>query len=131
MSEVKAEVKPGEAINFVLEGMDDSVKETVLSAIAFYAKEKSDSGNKIDDVVKVNKLRNAYNTLVTALINTRLNNLNKYQRLFLNTGALADIIKVNDQEITLLEPKIYAKLFETFEAKKDSIFFWLRIYHFR
>ena len=122
MSETKIEVKPGEAINFVLEGMDDSVKETVLSAVAFYAKEKSDSGNKIDDVVKVNKLRNAYNTLVTALINTRLNNLNKHQRLFLNTGALADIVKINGQEITLLEPNIYAKLFETFETKRESIF---------
>ncbi len=122
MSEIKVEVKPGEAINYVLEGIDGEVKETVLTAIEFFSKEKSDSGNKIDDVVKVNKLRNAYNTLVTTLINTRLNNLNKYQRLFLTTGAIADIVNINGKEIKLLDSYVYTKLFETFENRPESPF---------
>lgn len=122
MSETKAEIKPGEAINYVLEGVDAEVKETVLTAIEFFSKEKSESGNKIEDVVKVNKLRNAYNTLVTCLINTRLNNLNRYQRLFLTTGAIADVANINGKEIRLLDSGVYAKLLETFENRPDSPF---------
>lgn len=122
MSETKAEIKPGEAINYVLEGVDAEVKETVLTAIEFFSKEKSESGNKIEDVVKVNKLRNAYNTLVTSLINTRLNNLNRFQRLFLTTGAIADVVNINGKEIRLLDSGVYAKLLETFENRPDSPF---------
>lgn len=122
MSEVTSMVKPGEAINYVMEGLDAEVRETVLTAIEFFSKEKLDSGNKIDDVVKVNKLRNAYNTLVTALINTRLNNLNKYQRLFLITGAIGDIVNIEGKEIKLLDTNVYVKLLETFENRPDSVF---------
>ncbi len=122
MSEIKADVKPGEAINYVLEGIDGEVKEIVLSAIEFFSKEKSESGNKIEDVVKVNKLRNAYNTLITSLINNRLNNLNKYQRLFLTTGAIADVVNINGKEIKLLDSNVYAKLLETFEKVPESTF---------
>ena len=122
MSEIKADVKPGEAINYVLEGIDGEVKEIVLGAIEFFSKEKSESGNKIEDVVKVNKLRNAYNTLITSLINNRLNNLNKYQRLFLTTGAIADVVNINGKEIKLLDSNVYAKLLETFEKVPESTF---------
>ncbi|HRU39354.1 MAG TPA: hypothetical protein P5511_05710, partial [Candidatus Goldiibacteriota bacterium] len=84
-------IAAGEAISRVYEGVPSDVQEIVNTALDFYGKEKSDAGNKIEDVVKVNKLRNAYNTLVTCLINERLNKLNRNQMLFLCTGAIADV----------------------------------------
>jgi len=113
-------IKEGEAINFVLEGVDQTVKDGVMTALEFFGKEKSDNGNKIEDVIKVNKLRTAYNTLITALVTTRLNDLNKQQRLFLATGAIGDSVEIGGNKIQLLDPEIYSQLLDAFE-KKDSL----------
>ncbi len=117
MAEAQITVKPGEAINNVLEGISEDVKKTVIDAVEFYNKEKSEAGHKIEDMVKVNKLRNAYNTLVSALLD-RMNALNKFQRLFLTTGVLADVVESNGTTITLVEPAIYAALFDSFENRE-------------
>ena len=113
-------VKESEAINKVFEGIDGAVKETVLIAIEFFGKEKSDAGKPIEDIVKVTKLRNAYNTLVSALINERMNKLNRHQSLFLTTGAIGDVATINDKEVKLLDPKIYSALLEVFDKKDKS-----------
>jgi len=105
------QVKEGEAINNIFEGLDPAIRENVIGALEFFGKEKSENGNKIEDVVKVNKLRNAYNTLVGALINERMNNMNKYQELFMCTGAIGDTVDINGSKITLIDPPVYAQLF--------------------
>ena len=109
----------GEAINKVFEGIPADVQQTVITAIEFFNKEKSDAGNKIEDVVKVNKIRNAYNTLVTTMLNERLNKLNRHQMLFLCTGALADSVEINGTKVELLDSKVYNELLNTFD-KKDT-----------
>lgn len=114
------QVKEGEAINHIFEGLDPSIKEAVIGAIEFFGKEKSDNGNKIEDVVKVNKLRNAYNSLVTALINEKMNNMNKYQELFLCTGAIGDVVEVNGSRVTLIDPPVYAQLFADFWKRDET-----------
>ncbi|MEI7542648.1 MAG: hypothetical protein WCJ94_05295 [bacterium] len=112
--------KEGEAINHIFEGLDSEIKANVLGAIEFFGKEKSDSGNKIDDVVKVNKLRNAYNTLVSAIINEKMNNMNKYQELFMCTGAIGDFVEINGNKIVLMDSKVYEQLFADFWNKDTS-----------
>lgn len=112
--------KEGEAINYIFEGLDSTVKENVLGAIEFFGKEKSDNGNKIDDVVKVNKLRNAYNTLVGAIINQKMNNMNKHQELFMCTGAIGDFVEINGNKIVLMDSKVYGQLFTDFWNKDTS-----------
>ena len=114
------QIKEGEAINHIFEGLDQTIKDAVLGALEFFSKEKSENGNKIEDVVKVNKLRNAYNSLVSALINERMNSLNKFQELFLCTGAIADVVEIGGNKITLLDPQVYAKLFEDFWKKDEN-----------
>jgi hypothetical protein len=113
------QVKEGEAINNIFEGVDPAVREGVMTALEFFGKEKSENGNKIEDVVKVNKLRNAYNSLVTFLINEKMNSLNKYQELFLCSGAIGDVVEINGNKITLLDTPVYAQLFADF-WKKDA-----------
>src|SRR5512147_2562631 len=98
MAETQA-AATGEAISKVFEGVPADVQQTVITAIEFFGREKSEAGNKIEDVVKVNKLRNGYNTLVTSLINERLNKLNRHQMLFLCTGAIADSVEVNGSSV--------------------------------
>jgi len=121
MAETQTTVKPGEALNNVLEGVSEDIKKIVFDAVEFYGKEKSEAGHKIEDMVKVNKLRNAYNTLVSALLD-KLNKLNKFQRLFLTTGVLADVVEVNGTSVTLLDPGIYSVLFDSFENReKDAL----------
>jgi hypothetical protein len=109
----------GEAINKVFEGIPADVQSTVITAIEFFAREKSDAGNKIEDVVKVNKIRNAYNTLVTSILNERLNKLNRHQMLFLCTGALADSVQINGNRVVLLDSKVYSELLNNFD-KRDT-----------
>jgi|DewCreStandDraft_4_1066084.scaffolds.fasta_scaffold37422_1 hypothetical protein len=115
-------IAQGEAINKVFEGINSEVQETVLDAIEFYVREKTDSGNKIDDVIKVNKLRNAYNTLVSCLVNERMNKLNRHQMLFLCTGAIADKVEINGKVIELLDTEVYNWLLENFDKKEESQF---------
>ena len=86
----------GEAINKTFEGVDPQVKEGVLTALEFYSREKSENGNKIEDVIKVNKLKTAFNSLVSYLVNERMNKLNLNQQLFLATGAIADSCEINE-----------------------------------
>lgn len=117
-----AQVKEGEAINHIFEGIDQAVKDNVMGAIEFFAKEKSENGNKIEDVVKVNKLRNAYNMLVGSLINEKMNNMNKYQELFLCTGAIGDVVEVNGNKITLMDPQVYSQLFSEYWNKDTTSF---------
>ncbi len=114
------QVKEGEAINHIFEGLDPAVRESVMTALEFFGKEKSDNGNKIEDVVKVNKLRNAYNTLVTALINEKMNTMNKHQELFMCTGAIADTVDFNGNKVTLMDPAVYAQLFADFWKKEEN-----------
>lgn len=110
----------GEAINKVFEGIPADVQQTVLTAIEFFGKEKSDAGNKIEDVVKVNKLRNGFNTLVTTMINERLNKLNRHQMLFLCTGAIADSVEIGGNKVELLDKGVYDALLATFDKKEGS-----------
>ncbi|HDQ26199.1 MAG TPA: hypothetical protein ENN43_05570 [bacterium] len=112
----------GEAINKVFEGVEQSIQDAMLTSIEFYGKEKSDSGNKIEDVVKVNKLRTSYNALVTFLITERLNKLNKNQKLFLTTGALADYVEIDGKRIELLDSALYSGLLENFDKKEQTVF---------
>lgn len=111
-----------ETINKVFEGINTEVQKSVLDAVEFYVREKTDSGNKIDDMVKANKLRNAYNTLVSCLINERMNKLNRHQLLFLNTGAIADKVEINGKVIELLDTEVYNWLLENFDKKEESQF---------
>ncbi len=113
----------GEAINKTFEGVDPQVKEAVLTALEFYSREKSENGNKIEDVVKVNKLKTAFNTLVTSLINDRMNKLNLNQQLFLTTGALADYCEINGTRIELLDAGVYNGLLETFNKREAACVF--------
>jgi hypothetical protein len=117
------QVKEGEAIIHIFEGLDPAIKENVMTALEFFGKEKSENGNKIEDVVKVNKLRNAYNTLVAALISEKLNSLNKYQDLFLCTGAIGDTVDINGNKITLMDPAVYAQLFAEYWNDDPSSMF--------
>ncbi|MCE5300441.1 MAG: hypothetical protein LLG37_06160 [Spirochaetia bacterium] len=124
------QVKEGEGFDKVFEGIDPALKESVRQAIEFFGKEKSENGNKIEDVVKVNKLRNAYNSLVTTIINEKLNSLNKFQELFLCTGAIGDTVDCGGNKVVLMDPAVYAKLFEEFWnfPEEDSIsdkIFWV------
>ena len=120
MSDKAIVLKPREAIHNVFEGLDGAVKETVFAALEFFGKEKSESGNKIEDLVKVNKLKTAYNTLISALVENRLNDLNKYQRLFLATGAIGDSVETNTGVVNLLDLTVYNSLLNSFENKDED-----------
>ncbi|MFP4466018.1 MAG: hypothetical protein ACLFP1_03105 [Candidatus Goldiibacteriota bacterium] len=110
----------GEAISQVFEGVDEEVRNEMLAVIEFYHKEKGETGNKIEDVHKVNKLRTAFNKMITFLVNNKLNSLNKNQRCFICTGALGDIVNINGAEYKLLEPEVYKGLLDTFEKRDKS-----------
>lgn len=113
----------GEAINKTFEGVDPQVKEGVLTALEFYSREKSENGNKIEDVIKVNKLKTAFNSLVSYLVNERMNKLNLNQQLFLATGAIADSCEINGSTIELLDPGVYSGLLETFNKRDEASVF--------
>jgi len=113
-------LQDGDNLGKVLEGVDQAVREGVLTALEFYGREKSENGNKIEDVVKVNKLRTEYNKLVTSLVTTRLNDLNKNQKLFLCTGAIGDKAVINGNQVNLLESDIYYALLENFDKREED-----------
>lgn len=114
-----------ETLSQILEGVPPMVKRSVEQGILLYGEDlseitdKNELGRKEED--KIGKIRYAYNVLSEWLISNKINDLNKAQRLFINTGALCDTVyfKETGKTVQLLEPKIYAGLLNTMDDMEN------------
>jgi hypothetical protein len=107
-------------LNQSLSGVPDDIASLVIDALALLSTEKSliaDHGPQMNYAEKIDTVRYAYTALVNYLIEQRLGSLTPAQRLFLNTGAIADQIIFEDQKgqqfiLQLLDPELYRRLSE-------------------
>jgi hypothetical protein len=97
-----------------LEDVPEEIEKEILDSINFFSRPNVASEN-INDEVKAEKLRKAFNLLTNFLVENKINNLNPNQKLFLNTGAIADKVFFEEIEIELLKTEIYEKLLKIIE----------------
>ena len=105
-------------LNECLEGVPDDIASIVIDALALISGEDalfSSRSQKLAYLDRVATVRHAYMALLYYLVDNKLEELNEAQRLFINTGAIADIVIFESErgkrfEIELLKPEIYAEL---------------------
>ena len=105
-----------ETLSLTLEGVPPDVRKTIEGAINIYGEDLSDITDK-DTLLrkeedKIAKIRHAYNVLADWLINNKINELNRYQKLFLNTGAMCDVVEFKETGTVtrLLDTDLYKSL---------------------
>ncbi|MBF2054377.1 MAG: hypothetical protein IGS03_13075 [Candidatus Sericytochromatia bacterium] len=107
-------------LNECLAGIPDDIASIVIDALAILSGEASlnPDSEKISISERVATVRHAYMALLSYLIEHRLESLNDAQRLFINTGAIADTVVFEDAEgqrfeMQLLDTSIYQALRES------------------
>lgn len=110
-----------------LEEVPEEVKKEILEAIYFFSRQ--DKSPDVNDEIKAEKLRKAFNLLNNFLIENKINNLNPQQKLFINTGAIADKVVIEDIEIELLNKDIYEKLLQIMENTSSLPIWTEQIYY--
>lgn len=122
-------------LNECLAGIPEDVSSLVIDALALLSGQKAltedlDKGLTFQD--KVALVRHAYTSLVGYLIENTLDRLNEAQRLFINTGAIADVVVFEDSEgrryeVELLSPPLYQQLRqEILDLPEDDLPRWSR-----
>lgn len=122
-------------LNDCLAGVPDDIASLVIDALALLSGEKAlmaelDKGLSFQD--KVATVRQAYMTLLSYLLENHLGQLNAAQRVFINTGAIADLVVFEDSQgrryqVELLSPDLYAQLSDVIlQLDEDSLPRWSR-----
>jgi hypothetical protein len=98
-----------------LDGVPEDLGAFVLEAVAQLSDEAQVSGPVLSYSEKMDSLRYAYTSLVNYLIEHRLTDLTPGQRVFINTGALADQAEFENEQghifqVELLPTPVYEKL---------------------
>lgn len=105
-------------LNECLAGVPDDIASIVIDALALVSGEKGLFGSdtrKVNHQSRFMTVRHAAMALVNYLVDHQLEELNEAQRLFINTGAIADIVVFENErgqrfEVELLKTQIYEQL---------------------
>lgn len=105
-------------LNECLRGTPEEVASLVIDALALLSGQKAlteDIAKGLSYQEKLAQVRHAYTFLAAYLIEHSLDQLNEAQRLFLDTGAIADVVVFEDAkgkryEVELLPPDLYEQL---------------------
>ncbi|PIQ26693.1 hypothetical protein COW36_00960 [bacterium (Candidatus Blackallbacteria) CG17_big_fil_post_rev_8_21_14_2_50_48_46] len=105
-------------LNETLAGVPEDISSVVIDALAVLSDELAQSvglNAHLSYAEKIDSIRYAYTSLVNYLVEHNLNHLNPSQRVFLNTGAIADLITFEDEQgrqfgLQLLDPELYRSL---------------------
>lgn len=106
-------------LNETLEGVPDDIANVVLESLAYFGEPTTftdhTGSERNREEEQIDKLRFAFTSLTTYLIENRLGELNEGQRVFLNTGAITDYVVFEDDEgaeysIQLLDSNLYLRL---------------------
>ncbi|PKL79614.1 MAG: hypothetical protein CVV27_01540 [Candidatus Melainabacteria bacterium HGW-Melainabacteria-1] len=122
-------------LNECLAGIPEDISSIVIDALALLSGQKSlteevDKGLSFQD--KVALVRHAYTALLNYLAESSLDRLNEAQRLFVDTGAIADVVVFEDStgrryEVELLSPPLYQQLRnETIHLDEETLPRWSR-----
>ncbi len=122
-------------LNECLSGIPEDIASLVIDSLALLSGQKAltedlDKGLSYQD--KVALVRHAYSTLLGYLIENNLDRMNEAQRLFVNTGAIADVVVFEDSqgrryEVELLAPELYQQLRqEILSLNEDELPRWSR-----
>ncbi|HEY9842845.1 MAG TPA: hypothetical protein V6D23_20430 [Candidatus Obscuribacterales bacterium] len=133
MSTVPTEVN--RYLNECLFNVPEDVASIVIDALALLSGQKAltedlEKGLSYQD--KVAMVRYAYTALLSYLIENSLDRLNEAQRLFIDTGAIADVVVFEDSqgrryEVELLSPALYQQLrSEILNLPEDDLPRWSR-----
>jgi len=107
-------------LNECLSGIPEDIASIVIDSLAILSGEAALSSGLDTDLSmqhRITTVRHAYMSLLSYLIEHRLESLNDAQRVFINTGAIADKVTFEDQhglryELELLDPELYVALRE-------------------
>lgn len=123
-------------LNECLEGTPDDLASVVIEALALISGEAAlnpyPEQGPLSYQTKVATVRQAYTSLLLFLVEQRLEIMNDAQKLFVNTGAIADIVVFEDPrgqryEIELLAPELYQALRESMlEIDEEALPRWAR-----
>lgn len=105
-------------LNQTLAGVPEDLASLVIDALTLLSEEAAltaEIGSQLTFTEKIDNIRHAYNALVQYLVEHYLGTLNPAQRVFLNTGAIADHITFEDAQglqytLQLLDSQIYRRL---------------------
>jgi hypothetical protein len=120
-------------LNQSLAGVPEDIASLVIDALALLSPEPSLTAglaNQLNYAEKMDTIRYAYTALVNYLVEQRLGALTPAQRVFINTGAIADQIIFEDQKgkqyiLPLLSTELYRALFDvTLDLEKAQLPVW-------
>ncbi len=98
----------------IMKGVDGDVRRQVEESLINYCNAEDDSAEA--EKARSDKLKGAYNALVSFLVTNCLNEMNPYQATFLCTGALGDRLTIQTpqglQEIDFLPRDVYENLYK-------------------
>ena len=121
-------IEVNQRLNACLEGIPESVSLMVIEALALLSG-KPQLMSELGEVPyqeRMFRVREAYRSLLFYLIDHYIGVMNSAQRLFVNTGAVADRVVFEDElgdryEVELLSPAIYEALLEHVLGVDDDI----------
>ncbi len=126
-------------LNESLRGIPEDIASIIVDSLALLSGEAKliqNLGTGTSYQQRLVQVRQAYMSLLLYLIEHQLGHLNDAQRLFINTGAIADRIVFEDEQgqrftLELLDTQIYENLRqEMLDIDEDSLPRWARsIYH--
>ena len=103
----------------LMKGVDSEVRQQVEDNIIFFANDADTSATA--EKSRSDKLRRSYDKLVDWIVSNRLKELTPQEAVFLNTGAIGDVITVQLEKetktIDLLPASLYASLLKTFSGR--------------
>lgn len=108
-------------LNETLEGIPEEIATNLLESIAYFGEvfqeepDEDEATHRSNEEDAIGKLRYSFTTMLTFLIENRLGEMNDSQRVFFNTGAVADIVTFEYDEgeqytVQLLAPNLYQAL---------------------
>ncbi len=116
------EAKPNEHFNALMQGAPEDLRKSMLEAIGTFSK-PNDASSGINDKVKCDKLRAAFDQLQRYLLSNKLDSLNDQQKVFLVSGAVGDRVVAISSAFTLLEPKLYNQILKSVQ-EMDALPEW-------
>jgi len=103
----------------LMKGVDSEIRQQVEDNIVFFANDADTAATA--EKQRSDRLRRAYDKLVDWIVSNRLNELTPQESLFLNTGAIGDVITVQLEKetktINLLPTSLYESLLKTFSGR--------------
>lgn len=110
-----------EALKYLLNDAPENLKSLLFEALFAYHQA---GGDKRKADLASEKLRRAYYSLSQFLLETSAQNLNEYQKLFVNTGALAETVEISTDQgkrtIELLPSGTLARLLKDYVSEAPA-----------